>query len=136
MAPQRLETGLCNMVNANNKSLFSVDGDDPPFLEEILTWTFRFGLPALANNLRVKYLGYEEEGLEEEQDNEAEEEMLELQGIGLGNKPEPQFEETNKQEENEMDYPTESKFDPGDAKLLAEKLTVYPYTSLNAIDSK
>lgn len=54
VAPERLE---------------GIDTEDPPFLEEILTWTFRFGLPALANNLRVKYLGHEDmdEGDDEEE---------------------------------------------------------------------
>lgn len=56
VAPERLKTP---------------NGEDPAFLEEILTWTFRFGLPSLANNLRVKYLGYED--LDEYYDEEEEE---------------------------------------------------------------
>lgn len=36
------------------------DGEDEPFIEEILNWTYRFGMQALINNLRNKYFNQSE----------------------------------------------------------------------------
>ena len=38
------------------------DGQDEPFIEEILNWTYRFGMQALINNLRNKYFNQSEPG--------------------------------------------------------------------------
>ena len=70
-SPDEIRTNLIKFYELVAPArLRTTDGEDPPFLEEILTWTFRFGLPALANNLRVKYLGYEDLDEYEEEEEE------------------------------------------------------------------